>query len=151
MFLSLQCSVHWALLLLRLDFPCLSFVPRGSWKDGDEPNLPFSSFAASPPQQNNPQDYLSVDPADLMLTSFLDLLQLGALTPITKQCQRWGAAYVHRGPRASKFSRGPCLVQASPAIAVCGDFLSAPPGGIASVHSAAVSGLAAADAVAKLV
>ena len=103
-------------------------------------------------KRTRPQDYLSADPADLMLTSFLDLLQLGALTPITKQCQRWGAAYVHRSPRASKFSQGPCLVQASPAIAVCGDFLSAAlRGGMASVHSAAVSGLAAADAVAKLV
>ena len=35
MFLSLQLSVHWALLLLRLDF-LLSFVRCSSWKDEDD-------------------------------------------------------------------------------------------------------------------
>lgn len=72
------------------------------------------------------------------------MLQLALFTSIqsTKhdpfpilRCQRWGAAYVERSAKPSHFTRdGPCLVDASLALGVCGDFLSpeGPRGGASS-------------------
>ena len=69
-----------------------------------------------------------------MLKAFLEIFQLD-LDPISKQCQRWGAAYVHQSPPSSRFDEGNdgrCLIDHSNSIAVCGDFLAAkgPRGGM---------------------
>lgn len=74
-----------------------------------------------------------------MLKAFLEIFQLD-LDPISKQCQRWGAAYVHQSPPSSQFDKwisegrndGRCLIDDFNSIAVCGDFLASkgPRGGM---------------------